>query len=86
MCLVEDFEEEFSSRFDATFDLGSPGWGGHEMAAFSALIEFDAIDIDASAGELAGKGDRVGGEFSFERGAGALLADAGCELGNFALE
>jgi hypothetical protein len=37
------------------------------MAAFSALIEFDAVDIDASAGELAGKWDRVGGDLSFER-------------------
>jgi hypothetical protein len=39
------------------------------MAAFSALIEFDAVDIDASAGELAGKRDRVGGDLSFERSA-----------------
>ena len=27
-----------SSSFDATFDLGLSVWGGHEMAAFSALI------------------------------------------------
>ena len=69
MCLVEAFEEEFSSLFDTTFDLGLPFWGGHEMAAFSALIEFDAVDINASAGELAGKRDRVGGDLSFERSA-----------------
>ena len=69
MCLVEVFKEEFSSFFDTAFDLGLSRWGGHEMAAFSALIEFDAVDIDASAGELAGKRDRVGGERSFERSA-----------------
>jgi hypothetical protein len=67
MCLVEVFEEDFSSFLDATFDLGLALWGGHEMATFSALIEFDAVDIDASAGELAGKRDRVGGDLSFER-------------------
>jgi hypothetical protein len=39
------------------------------MAAFLALIEFDAVDIDASAGELAGKRDRVSGDLSFERSA-----------------
>ena len=67
MCLVEVFKEEVFSFFDTTFDLGLSLWGGHEMAAFSALIEFDAVDIDASAGELAGKRDRVGGDRSFER-------------------
>ena len=69
LCLVEVFKEEFSSFFDTTFDLGLSRWGGHEMAAFSALIEFDAVDIDASAGELAGKRDWVGGDLSFERSA-----------------
>jgi len=66
---VEDFKEEFSSFFDTTCDLGLSLWGGHEMAAFSALIEFDAVDIDASACELAGKRDRVGGDLSFEQSA-----------------
>jgi len=37
------------------------------MAALSALIEFDAVNIDAFTGELAGKEDWVGGELSFER-------------------
>ena len=69
MCLLEVFKEEFSSFFDTTFDLGLSLGGGHEMAAFSALIEFDAVDIDASAGELGGKKDRVGGDLSFERSA-----------------
>ena len=69
MCLFEVLEEEFSSFFDTTIDLGLPLWGGHEVAAFSALIEFDAVDIDASACELAGKGDRIGGDLSFERSA-----------------
>ena len=69
VCLVEVFKEEFSSFFDTTFDLGLSLCGGHEMAAFPALIELDAVDIDASAGELAGKRDRVGGDLSCERGA-----------------
>jgi len=68
-CLVEVLKEEFSAFLDATFDLGLSLWGGHEMAAFCALIEFDAVDIDASAGEPAGKRDRVGSDLSFERGA-----------------
>src|ERR1700680_2380780 len=69
VCLAEMFKEEFSSPFDAAFDLGLSVWSGHEMAAFPALIEFDAVDIDASAGELAGKRDRVGGDLSLERSA-----------------
>jgi hypothetical protein len=69
VCLAAVFKEEFSSFFDTAFDLGLSLWGGHEMAAFSALIELDTIDIDASAGELAGKRDRVGGDLSFERSA-----------------
>ena len=69
VCLVEMFKKEFSSLFDAAFDLGLSVWSGHEMAAFPALIEFDAVDIDASAGELAGKRDRVGGDLSLERSA-----------------
>jgi hypothetical protein len=56
------------------------------MAAFSALIEFDAVDIDAFASELAGKQDRVGGDCSFERSSRALLADAECDRGIVALE
>ena|SRR5271155_3367860 len=68
-CLVEMFKEEFSSFFDAAFDLGLSVWSGLEMATFPALIEFDAVDIDASAGELAGKWDRVGGDLSLERSA-----------------
>ena len=36
------------------------------MAAISALIEFNAVDIDTSAGELAGEVDRVSGNRSFE--------------------
>ena len=74
------------SSFDATFDLGLSVWGGHEMAALLALIEFDAVNIDALAGEFAGKRNRVGGDFSFERGASALRANAQCELRIFALE
>ena len=74
------------SSLDATFDLGLSVWGGHEMTALSALIEFDAVNIDAFARELAAKGNRVGGDLSFERSARALLADAGCDLGIFALE
>ena len=69
MCSVEVFKEEFSSFFDATFDLGLSLWGGHEMAASCALIEFDAVDVDAFAGEPARKRDRVGGDLSFERSA-----------------
>ena len=69
VCLVEVLKEEFSSFFDTTFDLGSSLCGGHEVAACSALIEFDAVDIDAFAGELAGKRHRVGGDLSFERSA-----------------
>jgi hypothetical protein len=80
------FKEEFSSLFDAAFDLGLSVWSGHEMATFPALIEFDVVDIDASAGEFAGKRDRVGGDLSLERSAWALLADAGGELGIVALE
>jgi hypothetical protein len=67
VCLGEVFKEEFSSFFDTAFDLGLSVWGGHEMAAFPALIEFDAVDIDASAGELAGERDRIGGDLSLER-------------------
>jgi len=74
------------SSLDATFDLGLSVWGGHEMAALSALIEFDAVNIDAFAGERAGKGNRVGGDLSFERSARALFAYAGCDLRIFALE
>lgn len=74
------------SSLDATFDLGLSVWSGHEMSALSALIEFDAVDIDAFAGELAGKWNRVGGDLSFDRSARALLAYAGGELGIFALE
>ena len=48
-------KEELSSFLHAAFDLGFTLWGGHEMAASSALIEFNAIDIDTSAGELAGE-------------------------------
>jgi len=59
--------QEFFSLFNTTFNLGLSLGGGHEMAAFSALIEFDAVDVDASAGELAGKRDRVGRDRPFER-------------------
>ena len=68
-CLAEVFKEDISSYFDTAFDLGLSLWGGHEMATFSALIEFNAVDIDASAGELAIKIDRVGGDLSFEQSA-----------------
>ena len=74
------------SSLDATFDLRLSVRGGHEMAALSALIEFDAVNIDTFAGEFAGKRNRVGGDLSFERSACALGADAGCDLGIFALE
>ena len=57
---------EFSSFFYAAFDLGLPLWGRHEMAAFAALIEFDAVDIDTFAGKLAGEVDRVRGDGSFQ--------------------
>jgi len=56
------------------------------MAALSALIQFDAVDIDAFTGEFASKRDRVSGDLSFERSAGAVLAAAGRGLGIFALE
>jgi hypothetical protein len=46
VCLLEVFKEELSSFFDTTFDLGLSLGGGQEMAAFSALIEVDAVDID----------------------------------------
>ena len=59
-------KEEVSSFLHAAFDLGLTLWGGHEMATMSALIEFHAIDIDTTAGELAGEVDRVGGDGSFE--------------------
>jgi len=75
-----------SSSLDAAFDLGLSLWGGHEMAALSALIQFDAVDIDAFTGEFASKRDRVSGDLSFERSAGAVLAAAGRGLGIFALE
>jgi hypothetical protein len=60
---------DISSYFDTAFDLGLSLCGGHEMATFSALIKFNAVDIDASAGEPAIKIDRVGGDLSFERSA-----------------
>ena len=66
MLLVQVVEEEFSSFFNAAFDLGLPLWGRHEMAAFAALIEFDAVDIDTFAGKLAGEVDRVRGDGSFQ--------------------
>lgn len=59
-------QEDVSSFLHAAFDLGFALWGGHEVAAMSALIEFHAIDIDTTAGELAGELDRVGGDGSFE--------------------
>ena len=74
------------SSLDAAFDLGLSVWSGHEMAALSTLIEFDAVNIDAFASEFAGKRNRVSGDLSFERSARALRADAGCDLGIFALE
>jgi hypothetical protein len=36
------------------------------MAAFAALIEFDAVDIDTFAGKLAGEVDGVRGDGSFQ--------------------
>jgi hypothetical protein len=36
------------------------------MAAFAALIEFDAVDIDTFASELAGEVDWVSGDPSFQ--------------------
>ena len=74
------------SSLDATFDLGLSVWGGHEMSALSALIELYAVNIDAFAGEFAGKRNRVSGDLSFERSARALRTYAGCDLGIFALE
>jgi hypothetical protein len=66
MLLVPVVEEEFSSFSYAAFDLRLPLWGRHEMAAFAALIEFDAVDIDTFAGKLAGEVDRVRGDGSFQ--------------------
>jgi len=79
-------EEELSPSLDTTFDLGLSFWGGHEMAALSALIQFDAVDIDAFTGKLAGKRDWIGSDLSFERSACAVLADPGRDLGILALE
>ena len=37
------------------------------MTALATLIEFDAVDIDASAGKFAGKWDWVGSDLSLEQ-------------------
>ena len=66
MLLVPVVEEEFSSFSYAAFDLRLPLWGRHEMAAFAALIEFDAVDIDTFASQLASEVDWVSGDPLFK--------------------
>jgi hypothetical protein len=84
--LAQVTEEELLSPFHTAFDLGAALWGWHEMAAFTALIEFDAVDIDTFAGQLAGEVDRVRGDPSFQRSASALFASAGNRFGTVAFE
>jgi hypothetical protein len=56
--------------------LARPSGVGHEITAFTALIEFDAVDVDAFSGQFAGEMDRVRGDPSFQRSASAFFANA----------
>jgi hypothetical protein len=56
------------------------------MAAFAALIEFHAVDIDTFASQLAGEVDWVSGDPSFQGLAAALFANAGGGFGTVALD
>jgi hypothetical protein len=60
--------------------------GRHEMTAFAALIEFDAVDIDTFASQFAGEVDWVSGDPSFQGLATALFANAGGGFGTVALD
>jgi len=45
--------EELGSLFDTAFNFGVTGFGWHEVAALTAVVKFDSIDIDTFTEQFA---------------------------------
>ena len=58
--------EEVDARLRAALDFGLALFGWGEGATVTAFVHLDAVDVDASSGQLSGERHRIGRQYAFE--------------------